>query len=359
MNELEKLKRENEALTAKYRSLESKSTSLESANKSLAKTISKLESTNASLVGDAKSLVAANEELTESNGELKKALAKKQDELDALIRRFFGHQSERFEDGDQLKFSFANDDELDDVREGILQAIEENKQAGKNNKPPKRRDRKERFPESLPRKEIIIDLPEDEKEGLRWIGEDIVESAHYTGGSVHIVRKIFPKYVRKDDPKPGVLQAPRPPALIQGDRYDTSFAAAVIANRLGYHLPIYRQEDMFASCGLYLSRSTLLNLQENAARVLRPFASWLADLVRTDACIGSDDTSVRLLLPNDLPEVKDDDPKSGRVREVFEAARAKGLKSVSAKMWAYRGVDIPINVFDFTVSRHRDGPDLF
>ena len=28
-------------------------------------------------------------------------------------------------------------------------------------------------------------------------------------------------------------------------------------------------------------------------------------------------------------------------------------------MWAYRGVSVPLNVFDFTVSRHRDGPDLF
>ena len=28
-------------------------------------------------------------------------------------------------------------------------------------------------------------------------------------------------------------------------------------------------------------------------------------------------------------------------------------------MWVYRGVHVPLNVFDFTVSRHRDGPDLF
>ncbi|NLX22800.1 MAG: transposase [Phycisphaerae bacterium] len=27
-------------------------------------------------------------------------------------------------------------------------------------------------------------------------------------------------------------------------------------------------------------------------------------------------------------------------------------------MWAYRGVSLPLNVFDFTVSRHRNGPDL-
>jgi hypothetical protein len=66
-----------------------------------------------------------------------------------------------------------------------------------------------------------------------------------------------------------------------------------------------------------------------------------------------------LLLPKELPDVDEADPKSGRVREVLAAAIANNRKSILAKMWAYRGVNIPINVFDFTVSRHRDGPDLF
>uniref|UniRef100_UPI001602A24D IS66 family transposase n=1 Tax=Stieleria mannarensis TaxID=2755585 RepID=UPI001602A24D len=66
-------------------------------------------------------------------------LSKKQGELDALIRRFFGRQSERFEDEDQLKFDFASEAEINDAREGIKQAIEENKRADKKNKPPKRR----------------------------------------------------------------------------------------------------------------------------------------------------------------------------------------------------------------------------
>jgi len=352
MDELEQLKRENEALRAKNQSLES-------TNQSLTKNVGALATTNESLVQDAKSLAASNEELAKAISDLRKQLSKKQDELDALIRRIFGRQSERFEDDDQLKFEFASQAEIDDAREGIQQAIEENKRAGKKNRPPKRRRSEERFPESLPRKEVFIDLDDDEKEGLVRIGEDVVESAHYTRAEVYVLRKVFPKYVRKEAPRAGVLQAPRPPALIGGDRYDTSFAAAVIANRLGYHLPIYRQEDMFAECGLYLSRSTLLNLQEAAERVLRPFAQWLADLVRTDSCVGSDDTSIRLLLPEEIPEATDDDPKSGRVREVFEAAKSKGLKSITAKMWAYRGVSIPVNVFDFTVSRHRDGPDLF
>jgi transposase/FtsZ-binding cell division protein ZapB len=359
MDELEQLKRENERLRTKNRSLAESNRSLESTNQTLTKSVGDLATTNESLVQDAKSLAASNEELTKTNSDLRQQLSKKQDELDALIRRIFGRQSERFEDDDQLKFEFASQAEIDDAREGIQQAIEENKRAGKKNKPPKRRRGEERFPESLPRKEVVIDLSDDEKEGLVRIGEDVVESAHYTRSEVYVLRKVFPKYVRKEDPSKGVLQSPRPPALIGGDRYDTSFAAAVIANRLGYHLPIYRQEDMFAECGLYLSRSTLLNLQEAAERVLRPLAQWLADLVRTDSCIGSDDTSIRLLLPDEIPEATADDPKSGRVREVFEAAKSQGLKSITAKMWAYRGVQVPVNVFDFTVSRHRDGPDLF
>jgi transposase len=352
MDALKQLQRENETLRAK-------NSALESVNEAISGNVESLTSVNESLVNDAKSLAAANEDLKQKTEDLAKKLAKKQDELDALIRRFFGRQSERFEDDDQLKLEFANQQELDDARQGVEQAIEENKNAGKQSKPPKRRRRDERFPEGLPRKEITIDLSDEEKKDLKRIGEDVVESAHYSRATVYILRKVFPKYVRVEAPNNGVFQAPRPPALIQGDRYGSSFAASVIANRLGYHLPIYRQEDIFAECGLYLSRSTLLNLQESAARVLRPFAQWLADLVRTDSCVGSDDTSIRLLLPEDIPKVSADDPKSKRVAEVFAAAKAQGLKSIAAKMWAYRSVHLPINVFDFTVSRHRDGPDLF
>jgi hypothetical protein len=45
------------------------------------------------------------------------------------------------------------------------------------------------------------------------------------------------------------------------------------------------------------------------------------------------------------------------VHDVFLAAMKKKQTSVKARMWAYRSVELPINVFDFTVSRHRDGPD--
>jgi hypothetical protein len=47
------------------------------------------------------------------------------------------------------------------------------------------------------------------------------------------------------------------------------------------------------------------------------------------------------------------------MQEVFEKAIDENQPSINGKMWAYRGLNIKLNVFDFTVSRHRDGPELF
>lgn len=325
--------------------------------------ISQLQEHNAQLVEDAKTLALANQQLDQEKARLKDELLKSRNELEALIRRIFGRKSERFIDSNQLRLAFDTQAEIDDAREGIERAIEENEQEGggkpKPKRTPKRRRLNEIFPESLERKEVVFDLSDEQKVGLVRIGEDIQETAHFRRPIVYILRKIFPKYVRPGAPEAGVQQAPRPPALIAGDRYDTSFAAELIAANLSYHLPIYRLEDQFASCGLVLSRSTLLNIKVAAARLVIPLVRYLAGIVRGDSCIGSDDTGVCLLLPKDVPGINPDDPKGRRVAEVIARAKAENAKSISAKMWAYRGVNIKLNIFDFTVSRHRDGPDLF
>lgn len=66
-----------------------------------------------------------------------------------------------------------------------------------------------------------------------------------------------------------------------------------------------------------------------------------------------------MLYSKTLPPFDLDDPKQRRTHEVFSKALDENKSSIQAKMWAYRGATIPLNVFDFTVSRHRDGPELF
>lgn len=89
---------------------------------------------------------------------------------------------------------------------------------------------------------------------------------------------------------------------------------------------------------------------------LRPLAAFLRSYLRTDACVGCDDTGVVLLTPRTLPDLSDH-PRGERIREVLEKAIASGKPSLKTHFWGYYASRLPVVAFDFTLSRHRDGPD--
>jgi hypothetical protein len=173
------------------------------------------------------------------------------------------------------------------------------------------------------------------------------------------VRTGIPKLACRRHEECGVGSAPRPVGLVEGNRYDTSVAAQIVVHKYGFHLPVYRQQDLFATCGWTPARSTLQNILRAAAECLRPLVAHLREVVRAGPVIGTDDTTVTLVTPKSLPPIDPLDPKSARVREVIAEAHATGRKSILARMWTYRSITAPIDVFDFTISRHRDGPELF
>lgn len=305
-------------------------------------------------------LEAEKQSLADSNAELREKLDQKELELKLLIERFFGRKSERFiEDPNQLRIEFGDSDQIEDAIEGIKQAKEEQETTVDGYTRRRRKPRNEKLPEHLPREVVVVDLPEDEKEGLASIGYDWTETLIFSPSTLKVRETRYPKYVDAGDSSAGVKQAEREPGLVEGNRYDTSVAAQIITAKYGYHLPVYRQQDIFAGSGWTPSRSTLLNIMVSAAGLIRPLIEFFGHEVRGDHVVGTDDTSVTLLLPKHIPQIDPDDPKSRRVHEVLSEARELGKPSVTAKMWAYRGVHVPLNVFDFTVSRHRDGPDLF
>ncbi len=123
-------------------------------------------------------------------------------------------------------------------------------------------------------------------------------------------------------------------------------------------LPAIRRGG-FAGSGWTPCRSTLLHIAEAAGDLLPPFIASLREDVLASEILGTDDTRVTLLLPPVISPPRDADPKAQRAFEVFSAARAADEPSVTGRMWAYRSVLTPLNVFDFTVSHHREGPDQF
>lgn len=286
-----------------------------------------------------------------------------------LLRQAFQKHRERYlEDPNQLTLDFGEG--VSDAAAGLADAVVEAKQftqeipgyTRRTNVPKKPRN--EQLPAHLERREVTAEVSESLRfcptHGERMIiGHDYQETLMFEQPRLWVKRLAIPKFACPGCSACGIVEPPRPVGLVEGNRYDTSVAAQIITLKTGFHLPLYREQDLFAGSGWSPQRSTLLNIAAAAGTLLPAFIAYLRRVVLRSGLIGTDDTRVTLLLPRFLPEVVENDPKSKRIRDVFLAARESRLPSVTARMWAYRSMELKLNVFDFTVSRHRDGPDEF
>ena len=303
------------------------------------------------------SLTSANETLRQEKQDIELA-------FNLWMRRIFAKRSERYlNDPNQLKLDLGEDDNAADAAEGLAQAVEEAGLPVKAHVRRVRKPRNESLPENLPRYEVEASVPDDVKNcpahGPRTvIGYDTVETLEFERPKLRVRVTKYAKYACPQEARCGIASPERPTGLVEGDRYDTSVAAEIITGKYGYHLPIYRQQDMFAGSGWTPGRSTLLNILTAAAFVIEPLIAHFKRAVLADDIVGTDDTHVTLILPETIPKPDPGDPKSQRVYEVLSKAIAEKRRSVTARMWAYRGVTVPLNVFDFTVSWHRDGPEM-
>ncbi len=304
-------------------------------------------------------------ELQQSRLEQGQAIEDLKLQMAKLYQQLYGRRSERLvEDPNQQKIDFGDDpevrDALADAAADADEVIEEYVRRRKKKK--KKQPRSEKFPEHIERYEVIVE-PSQELQicpthgERKLIGYDQTETLEFVRPVLRVRVTKYPKYICPDQPECGVKQPPRPKGLVEGNRYDTSIGAEVVTARFGYHLPYYRQQDWFAASGWTPSRSTLLNISAAVAEVLRPLADYYRQLLLACGGMGCDETRVTLIVPPTIPEVDADDPRSRRIHEVLSRAAQEGRKSIDARMWAYRPFELPINVFDFTVSRHRDGPD--
>ena len=285
-----------------------------------------------------------------------------------LWQERFAAKSERdIDDPDQLRFDFGDTDEAADAADGLAEAIEEADiiPAHKRGKPRKQRD--ERLPAHLPRQEVVIDASatdkycdtHGEKKLLPETMWDVVERLTYIPPQLLVEVRKYPKYACEGQPECGIATAERPTGIVEGDKYDASIAAEIITNKYAYHLPVYRQQDLFAGSGWTPSRSTLLNILTQCHFIVVPLLQYFKRLLQNDSHVACDETGTTLLYPKVPPEFDLSDPKQKRIAEVFADAKAANKPSINAKMWGYRGQTVKLNVFDFTVSRHRDGPELF
>ena len=335
-------------------------------------------------------------------------LAKERDQLKHDLEESYlaykklleGNRREKFINPDQGLLEFPEDKELQAALEAAKREAEEELEKITYTRTKRKKDPKPRsdsFPAHLRREEIVAPLSEADQQladqGREVIRQLIRESLGYIRPELY-VKAYFQMLLKEEELAAGQeiaagqdLQTPQtentnqiaapvavptpkekleqlrnelPAALGEKGRFDASIVAAVACGKFELHIPYYRLQDMFSSSGWTPSRSTLdylMDLMSEAVEVLPNLMSRRAVLAQ---CVGMDDTGVKLIMPKEIPEVVEGDLRTQRLIEKMLEAKKNGKSSLDAKMWAYSGSeDQPYDIFDFRVSRHRDGPKEF
>jgi transposase len=252
----------------------------------------------------------------------------------ALLRRYiFGPRRERYSDDPGQGHLF----DIPAEPEPLAPAPADDAAAPRPR--PARTPRRARF-EHLPHIRIEHDLTEAEKTcsccgapKVR-IGEDESCELESIPARLEVRVHVLPKYACSKC-RDGVASPPVPPKPTPGGIAGPGLAAFVVVSKFADHLTTYRLEDILTRHGVYLSRSTLGDWVRDAALVLEPLAALQRDLVLNSPVIWTDDTRVTVL--------GGDEPGS-----------------TTGRFWAYIGDDEhPYTVYDFTMSRSRDGPAAF
>jgi transposase len=150
----------------------------------------------------------------------------------------------------------------------------------------------------------------------------------------HIQHKYVCRHCEQNAENPQIELAPKTGASpIDKGMAGPGLLAYIATSKYADYLPLYRLEGIFQRQGFELDRATMCLWMGDVARIVRPVYDLMVKRVLQSHVIGTDDTVMPLLWPG---------------------------QAKPARMWAYLGDEsFPYNVFQFTLSRSRDGPRLF
>lgn len=244
-------------------------------------------------------------------------------ELAQLKRLKFERTSEQMNAEQRALFDEAVDGDIAALDEQLAALPTEGKQE-------KKTPRRTALPERLPRREVHHE-PDNTACGcgrtMERVGEGISEKLDYQPGVFTVERHVRGKWCCSACRT--LVQAPVPPAMIDKGIPTAGLLAQVVVAKHADHLPLYRQEAIFARAGLAIPRSTLGAWVGQCGARLLPLAQALKAELLGCQVLHADETPVAMLAPG-----------KGTTQRAYlwayASARSEALKAV---------------VYDFTPSR--------
>ncbi|MDE2468292.1 MAG: IS66 family transposase [Bradyrhizobium sp.] len=162
----------------------------------------------------------------------------------------------------------------------------------------KQKPKRQALPGNLPRREIHHE-PQNTLCvcgcQLKRIGQDVAEKLDYEPGVFTVERHIRGKWVCAKCET--LIQVPVPAHVIDKGIPTAGLLAQVLVAKYADHLPLYRQEGIFARAGLALPRSTLAQWVGQCGVQLQPLVDALRAELLKHSVLHADETPVAMLKP--------------------------------------------------------------
>lgn len=212
-----------------------------------------------------------------------------------LLQKRFGASSEGLPGQGELF------NELEEVLEPTTEEVAADQTVTYTRKKPRR----PRIDESLPREEVLHDIADEDKvcdccgHDLHRMGEEISEELEFIPATARVLRHVRPKYscraCEKHGTQTAVKIAPVKPSILPKSIATPSLLAQIISAKFQFGLPLYRQEAMFKQYGIELSRQTMSRWMLTVSDKLRPLYQRMHDILLKQPALWADETTLNVL----------------------------------------------------------------
>jgi transposase len=234
-------------------------------------------------------------------------ISRQQQQINILLRKIWGKSSERFikEDPQQRKLDFDGLDLLEEEKALAVSAkeeIEQYRQKKVAEKPKKKAERKP-LPESLPREEFHIYPKNIDLANSTELAPEVTEVLERDPARWYVRQIIRHKYVVKTEGtsdgatsnRQTIVTALMPLLPIPKSYAGATILADMTINKYVFHLPFYRQIEIFKQQGIHLPASTVNDWFFEVANLMRPAYYRLMELVLDSDYLQSDETTVPIV----------------------------------------------------------------
>jgi len=318
---------------------------------------------------DYEALVDATQAISGERDALRQRVAEVEAANRRLVDMLWGRRSERrVESADQGQLNFGDgpldppsaqeqeiitaQSEADEAQDKeLLKRLEARRKARREKKAQQRG--REEFPPGIERRERVIDLPEDQKQGLQLIGVKVTERMRFEKPHVYVEVIKRPQYAVPGKPAEGVRSEPPPLAIVESCKYDFSVIATILAMKFAFHMPTYREQDWFAQCGWFPSRSTTNDLIGYGVDTIGPLYQQMWSLLLAQPIVLGDDTRLCVLLRGALNEEQLAQlADRSRFRAGVPPSGTGPPGSATSYAWLYTSLDglAPYNIFHWSLT---------